>query len=49
MDVQSRVMLPEALIALIDSGQGGAAIAQPKPIFPRLEMETDGGGADADR
>ena len=26
------------LIALIDSGEGGAPIAQPTPIFPRLEL-----------
>ena len=29
----------EKLIALIDSGEGGAPIAQPTPIFPRLELE----------
>ncbi|MEO8175563.1 MAG: methionine--tRNA ligase [Sphingomicrobium sp.] len=29
----------ERLIALIESGSGGAAIAQPVPIFPRLELE----------
>ena len=28
----------ERLIALIDSGEGGTAIAQPMPIFPRLEL-----------
>jgi len=28
----------EKLIALIDSGKDGAAIAQPTPIFPRLEL-----------
>lgn len=28
----------EKLIALIDSGMDGAAIAQPTPIFPRLEL-----------
>jgi methionyl-tRNA synthetase len=28
----------EKLIALIDSGNGGAPIAQPTPIFPRLEL-----------
>jgi len=27
------------LIALIDSGEGGQAIAQPTPIFPRLELD----------
>jgi methionyl-tRNA synthetase len=26
------------LIELIDSGAGGAAIAQPTPAFPRLEL-----------
>jgi methionyl-tRNA synthetase len=29
----------EKLIALIDSGAGGEPIAQPVPIFPRLELE----------
>jgi methionyl-tRNA synthetase len=29
----------EKLITLIDSGEGGAAIVQPTPIFPRLELE----------
>jgi methionyl-tRNA synthetase len=29
----------ERLIALIDSGKGGVPIAQPTPIFPRLELE----------
>jgi len=29
----------ETLIALIDSGKGGNPIAQPTPIFPRLELE----------
>ena len=29
------------LISLIDSGQNGEAIAQPAPIFPRLELEQD--------
>jgi methionyl-tRNA synthetase len=28
----------EKLIALIDSGKGGVPIAQPTPIFPRLEL-----------
>ena len=27
------------LIALIDSGEGGQSIAQPTPIFPRLELD----------
>jgi len=31
----------EKLIALIDSGEGGAPIAQPTPIFPRLELAED--------
>ena len=31
----------EQLIALIDGGQDGAPIAQPTPIFPRLELEAD--------
>jgi methionyl-tRNA synthetase len=29
----------EKLMALIDSGSGGQPIAQPMPIFPRLELE----------
>jgi methionyl-tRNA synthetase len=28
----------EKLIALIDSGRDGTPIAQPMPIFPRLEL-----------
>jgi methionyl-tRNA synthetase len=31
----------EKLIALIDSGAGGEPIAQPVPIFPRLELEEE--------
>ena len=31
----------EKLIALIDSGQGGEPIAQPTPIFPKLELPAD--------
>ena len=31
----------ERLIALIDGGQGGKPIAQPQPIFPRLELEEE--------
>jgi methionyl-tRNA synthetase len=31
----------ERLIALIDSGKNGVAIAQPTPIFPRLELGED--------
>jgi methionyl-tRNA synthetase len=33
----------ETLIALIDSGAGGRPIAQPSPIFPRLELEEGAG------
>ncbi len=29
----------EKLLALIDSGAGGAPIAQPTPLFPKLELE----------
>ena len=28
----------EKLLAAIDAGQGGATIAQPQPLFPRLEL-----------
>lgn len=31
----------EKLIALIDSGEDGAPIAQPTPLFPRLELEEE--------
>ena len=31
----------EKLVALIDSGKDGAPIAQPTPIFPRLELPDD--------
>jgi methionyl-tRNA synthetase len=31
----------DKLLTLIDSGQGGAPIAQPQPIFPRLELPED--------
>jgi methionyl-tRNA synthetase len=31
----------DKLIALIDSGKDGAPIAQPTPIFPRLELQED--------
>ena len=31
----------EKLLALIDSGEGGAPIAQPTPLFPRLELPED--------
>jgi methionyl-tRNA synthetase len=29
----------EKLIAAIDAGAGGVPIAQPQPLFPRLELE----------
>jgi methionyl-tRNA synthetase len=31
----------EKLLALIDSGKGGAPIAAPTPLFPRLELEQE--------
>ena len=31
----------ENIEALIDSGEGGAPIDQPTPIFPRLELPED--------
>ena len=31
----------EKLLALIDAGEGGAPIAQPAPLFPRLELEEE--------
>ncbi len=31
----------EELLALIDSGEGGTPIQQPKPLFPRLELEEE--------
>jgi methionyl-tRNA synthetase len=31
----------DKLLTLIDSGQGGQPIAQPQPIFPRLELKED--------
>src|SRR3954453_3609086 len=37
-------ILPDSadkLLALIDSGGGGRAIAQPTPLFPRLELDED--------
>jgi methionyl-tRNA synthetase len=33
----------EKIIALIDSGAGGHPIAQPVPVFPRLELEPEQG------
>ena len=32
----------EKLLALIDSGRGSTPIAQPQPLFPRLELEEEG-------
>ena len=37
-------IIPESadkLLTLIDSGQGGRPIAQPQPLFPRLELPED--------
>ena len=31
----------DRLLTLIDSGQGGIPIAQPQPLFPRLELPAD--------
>jgi methionyl-tRNA synthetase len=31
----------EKLLALIDAGEGGTPIAQPTPLFPRLELEEE--------
>jgi methionyl-tRNA synthetase len=31
----------DKLLALIDAGEGGAPIAQPTPLFPRLELEEE--------
>ena len=36
----------EKLLALIDAGSGGTAIAQPTPLFPRLETGEGEGGAE---
>ena len=39
-----RPIIPESadkLMALIDAGEGGAAIQQPTPLFPRLELPED--------
>jgi methionyl-tRNA synthetase len=33
----------DKLLTLIDSGQGGQPIAQPQPIFPRLELPAEEG------
>ena len=35
----------DKLLTLIDSGEGGAPIAQPQPIFPRLELAEEEGEA----
>src|SRR3954469_24504409 len=32
---------PDKLMTLIDAGEGGAPIAQPTPLFPRLELPED--------
>ena len=37
----------DKLLTLIDSGQGGQPIAQPRPIFPRLELPAEEEGAAA--
>ena len=37
-------IIPESagkLLQLIDSGEGGAPIPQPTPLFPRLELPED--------
>jgi methionyl-tRNA synthetase len=37
-------VIPESadkLLTLIDSGSGGQPIAQPQPLFPRLELEEE--------
>jgi len=31
----------DKLLTLIDAGEGGAPIAQPTPLFPRLELPED--------
>jgi methionyl-tRNA synthetase len=31
----------DKLLSLIDAGEGGAPIAQPTPLFPRLELEAE--------
>jgi methionyl-tRNA synthetase len=31
----------DKLLSLIDAGEGGAAIPQPAPLFPRLELEDE--------
>src|SRR3954463_9134956 len=37
----------EKLLSLIDGGEGGAPIAQPTPLFPRLELDQDEEAAEA--
>jgi methionyl-tRNA synthetase len=34
-------MSADKLLTLIDAGEGGAAIPQPQPLFPRLELEEE--------
>jgi methionyl-tRNA synthetase len=34
----------DTLLTLIDAGEGGAPIAQPVPLFPRLELEAEEAG-----
>lgn len=37
-------VIPESadkLLTLIDSGSGGQPIAQPQPLFPRLDLEAE--------
>jgi methionyl-tRNA synthetase len=34
-------MSADKLLTLIDAGEGGAPIAQPQPLFPRLELENE--------
>ena len=34
-------MSADKLLTLIDAGEGGAPIAQPQPLFPRLELEEE--------
>jgi methionyl-tRNA synthetase len=31
----------DKLLSLIDAGEGGTPIAQPTPLFPRLELEEE--------
>jgi methionyl-tRNA synthetase len=34
-------MSADKLLTLLDAGEGGAPIAQPTPLFPRLELEEE--------